>query len=120
MLRTFLKSKIHRARVTEANLYYEGSVTIDAGLMEAADILEHEQVSVLNMNNGVRLETYAIKGKAGSGVITLNGAAARLGMPGDKIIIISSCWLSTAEAKKHKPKIVCVDEHNHACKKTKL
>jgi len=112
MQRTMLKSKIHRATVTEANLYYEGSITIDAGLIRAADILEHEKVEVLNLNTGSRIETYVIEGKAGSGVICLNGPAARGACPGDQVIIISYVALDDAQAKLIKPKIVKVDARN--------
>lgn len=112
MLRTILKSKIHRVKVTEANLYYKGSITIDADLMKAADILEHEKVEVLNVNNGHRLETYAIKGKAGSGVICLNGPAARGACVGDLVIIVTYVLVDDKEARALKPKIVCVDERN--------
>ncbi|MFA5093499.1 MAG: aspartate 1-decarboxylase [Candidatus Omnitrophota bacterium] len=112
MLRTMLKSKIHRATVTEANLQYEGSITIDADLIQAADILEHEKVEVLNLNNGLRIETYAIKGKAGSGVICLNGAAARGSCPGDIVIIVSYLGVDDNEAKTMKSKIIKVDERN--------
>lgn len=112
MLRTILKSKIHRARVTEANLYYEGSITIDAVLMKASDIIEGEKVEVLNLNNGHRLETYAIEGKAGSGVICLNGPSARGACVGDEVIIISYVLADNAELKKIKPRIIKVDGHN--------
>jgi len=112
MQRTMLKSKIHRATVTEANLCYEGSITIDAGLIRAADILEHEKVEVLNLNTGSRIETYVIEGKAGSGVICLNGPAARGACPGDQVIIISYVALDDAQAKLIKPKIVKVDARN--------
>jgi len=112
MLRTILKSKIHRARVTEANLYYEGSITIDISIMKAADILENEKVEVLNMNNGHRLETYAIGGKADSGVICLNGPAARGACTGDEVIIVSYVLAEDKEAKDIKPKIVKVDGKN--------
>jgi aspartate 1-decarboxylase len=112
MLRTLLKSKIHRARVTEANLYYAGSITIDARLMDKADILEGEKVEVLNLNNGHRLETYAIKGKAGSGVICLNGPAARGSCVGDQVIIVSYVLAEDKEAKKIKPRIISVNERN--------
>jgi len=112
MLRTILKSKIHRARVTETNLYYEGSVTIDAMLMEEADILAHEKVEVLNLNNGLRLETYAIKGKRNSGAICLNGPAARGACAGDKVIILSYAIVDDKDAKNIKPKIITVDEQN--------
>ena len=113
MLRTVLKSKIHRAVVTEANLYYEGSITIDAKLMKAADIFEHEKVEVLNLNSGQRLETYAIRGKAGSGIICLNGAAARGACPGDLVIILTYVAAEDKEIKKIKPKIIKVDKKNH-------
>lgn len=112
MLRTLLKSKIHRGRVTEANLYYEGSVTIDALLMQAADIIQGEKVEVLNLNNGLRLETYAIKGKAGSGVICLNGPASRGACVGDEVVIVSYALADEQELKKIKPKIIKVDARN--------
>lgn len=112
MFRTMLKSKIHRATVTEANLYYKGSITIDAKLMKAADILEGEKVEVFNLNNGQRLETYAIKGKPGSGIICLNGPAARGACPGDEVIIVSYMIVSDKEAKELVPSIVNVDERN--------
>jgi aspartate 1-decarboxylase len=112
MFRTILKSKIHRAHVTEANLYYEGSVTIDSEIMEKAEILPGEKVEVLNLNNGGRLETYAIKGKPGSGVICLNGPAARGAFRGDEIIIVSYVLVDDKEAKTIKPKIITVDERN--------
>lgn len=113
MLRTVLKSKIHRPRVTEANLYYEGSITIDANLMGAADIIEGEKVEVLNLNNGHRLETYAIRGAAGSGVICLNGPAARGSCVGDEVIIVSYVLVDEKEARAIKPKFIKVDERNH-------
>jgi len=112
MLRTVLKSKIHRAVVTEANLYYEGSITIDDKLMKAADIFEHEKVEVLNLNSGQRLETYAIRGKAGSGIICLNGAAARGACPGDLVIILTYVMADDKEIKKIKPKIIKVNSKN--------
>ena len=112
MFRTLLKSKIHRARVTEANLYYAGSITIDAKLMQQADILAHEKVEVLNLNNGLRLETYAIKGKAGSGVVCLNGPAARGACVGDEVIIVAYALVEEKEAKAFKPKIISVNERN--------
>jgi aspartate 1-decarboxylase len=111
MLRTILKSKIHRARVTEANLYYEGSITIDEKLMKAADIIEGEKVEVFNLNNGLRLETYAIYGKASSGVICLNGPASRGACAGDEVIIVSYVLIDDKEAKM-KPKVIKVDERN--------
>ena len=107
-----LKSKIHRATVTEANLYYEGSITLDEDLIQAADILENEKVEVLNLNNGLRIETYVIKGKSGSGVVCLNGPAARGACPGDQVIIVSYVSLEDKEAKAIKPKIVKVDARN--------
>jgi aspartate 1-decarboxylase len=112
MFRTILKSKIHRARVTEANLYYEGSITIDANLMKAANILEFEKVEVLNLNSGHRLGTYAIKGKPGSGVICLNGPAARGSCVGDEVIIVSYYIVDDKQAQAAKPKIIKVDARN--------
>ncbi|WP_055107800.1 aspartate 1-decarboxylase [Paenibacillus ihumii] len=112
MYRTMMKSKIHRATVTEANLNYIGSVTIDENLMETADLLENEKVQIVNNNNGARLETYVIPGPRGSGVICLNGAAARLVQPGDNVIIISYAQMSAEELRSHKPTVVFVDEHN--------
>lgn len=106
------KSKIHRATVTEANLNYEGSVTIDADLMEGADILPHEQVQVLNVNNGERFDTYAIRGPRGSGVICLNGPAARLAHVGDLVIILTYAWMERDELERHTPRVVMVDERN--------
>jgi aspartate 1-decarboxylase len=115
MFRTMLKSKIHRAKVTEANLQYNGSITIDEKLMRCADLLEGEKVEVLNLNTGSRLETYCIKGKAGSGVICLNGPAARGACPGDEVIIVSYVLVDDAQAGKVKARIVKVDERNR-CK----
>lgn len=112
MLRMMLKSKIHRATVTDANLYYEGSITIDAKLILAADILEYEKVEVLNLNSGQRIETYVIKGKPGSGVVCLNGPAARGACPGDQVIIVSYISLVEKEARKIKPKVVKVNARN--------
>ncbi|MFD1885050.1 aspartate 1-decarboxylase [Paenibacillus wenxiniae] len=112
MFRTMMKSKIHRATVTEANLNYVGSITIDEDLMDAADLLENEKVQIVNNNNGARLETYVITGPRGSGVICLNGAAARLVQPGDNVIIISYAVLDNAEAKEHRPTVVFVDDAN--------
>ena len=112
MLRTILKSKIHRASVTEANLYYEGSITIDAKLMDAAGIMEYEKVEVLIVNNGHRLETYAIKGIKGSGIICLNGPAARGACVGDGVIIVSYVLADEREIKTLKPRINKVDERN--------
>ena len=107
-----LKSKIHRATLTDANLNYEGSITIDEGLMEAADILPFEQVQIYDINNGSRFETYVIKGKRGSGTICVNGAAARLVSKGDLIIIASYFNVNEQEASEHKPKLIYVDEKN--------
>ncbi|URJ45020.1 aspartate 1-decarboxylase [Paenibacillus polymyxa] len=112
MFRTMMKSKIHRATVTEANLNYVGSITIDEDLMETSDLLENEKVQIVNNNNGARLETYVIPGPRGSGVICLNGAAARLVQPGDTVIIISYASMSNEEATTYKPTVVFVDEHN--------
>lgn len=112
MKRIMFKSKIHRARVTQAELYYEGSITIDNDLMTRADILEYEKVQVVNVNNGNRFETYALRGEAGSGTICLNGAAARLGHVGDEVIIITYGEYDNAELEGHKPTIILVDEHN--------
>jgi aspartate 1-decarboxylase len=107
-----LKSKIHRATVTGADLHYEGSVTIDRNLMDAADIVSYEKVAVWNVTNGNRLETYAIEGERGSGVICLNGAAARLMAPKDLVIIASFVNMENSEAIKYEPKLVFVDEQN--------
>lgn len=112
MMRTMLKSKIHRAHVTEANLHYEGSITIDAALMEKADIIPGEKVEVLNLNNGTRLETYAIEGRKNSGVICLNGPAVRSVCVGDEVIIISYAVADDKQAKSIKPKVIRVDERN--------
>ncbi len=120
MLRTLCKSKIHRATITGVHLHYEGSIAIDEKLLRAADILPNEMVQVVNVNNGARFETYVIPARAGSGTITLNGAAARLGMPGDKVIILSTCLLDTESVKRYRPKVVCVDERNRISKRTKL
>lgn len=112
MLLKMYKGKIHRATVTEANLNYVGSVTIDESLLNAAGILPGERVQIVNNNNGCRLETYTIKGESDSGVVCLNGAAARLVQPGDSIIIIAYCYLSSEEAKVFEPSIVFVDQNN--------
>ena len=112
MFRTMLKSKIHRATVTQADLHYVGSVTIDADLMEAADLLPGEQVAIVDVTNGARLETYVIAGERGSGVVGINGAAAHLVQPGDLVIIISYALVSDAEARTLEPRIVHVDEKN--------
>jgi aspartate 1-decarboxylase len=112
-MRTVLKSKIHRATVTEANLYYEGSITIDMELMAKADIIPGEKVEVLNLNSGNRLETYAIEGTRNSGVICLNGPAARSSCVGDVVVIVSYAIVEDKDAKSIKPKIIKVDERNH-------
>ena len=112
MNRMLLKSKIHRATVTDASLHYEGSVTLDPLLMEATDIVEWEQVDVYDINNGNRLTTYAISGERGSGTVCLNGAAARLVQIGDLVIICSYAQYSAQERQKHLPKIVLVDDKN--------
>jgi aspartate 1-decarboxylase len=110
--RTMCKSKIHRATVTDANLNYVGSITIDEELMEKADIFPYEKVQVVNNNNGARLETYVIRGERGKGVICLNGAAARLVQPGDNVIIISYGQYSKKELQDFRPKIIFVNEKN--------
>lgn len=112
MKRKMLKGKIHRATITEANLHYQGSVTIDADLMQAADLIEYEQVDIWNITNGNRFSTYAIAGKRGSGTICINGAAAHKAKKGEMVIIASFGWMSEEEASRHKPKIVLVDEGN--------
>ena len=116
MFRTMCKSKIHRAIVTEANLFYTGSITIDRRLMEEADIFPFERVQIANINNGERLETYVIEGEAGSGKICLNGAAARCAEVGDPILIISYSIMEEAEAKFVQPKVVYVDSQNRITK----
>lgn len=112
MLLTMFKSKIHRATVTEANLNYVGSITIDEDLLDAAGILPGEKVQIVNNNNGERLETYTISGERGSGVICLNGAAARRVQPGDTVIIIAYCMIDALEAKSFKPNVVILDANN--------
>jgi aspartate 1-decarboxylase len=112
MFRQMMKAKIHRATVTEANLNYVGSITIDQDLMEMVDILPDEKVQIVNNNNGARFETYTIPGPRGSGVICLNGAAARLVQPGDQVIIINYGYMTDEEAHRHKPKVAIMDEHN--------
>ena len=118
MLRTILKSKIHRVRVTKVELYYPGSITIDYRLMQAADILEGERVEVLSLNTGERIQTYAIRGKEDSGIICLNGPAARRGYVGDEIIILCYCLVDEREARELKPKVVFVDEENRLKKES--
>lgn len=113
MLQEFLFSKIHRATVTDANLNYVGSITIDETLMKAAKIMEFQKVDILDVNNGERFQTYVIKGNPNSGCICLNGAAARKVQPGDKVIIVSYASLTPDEIKTHKPTVVMVDEKNN-------
>lgn len=112
MMLNMFKAKIHRATVTEANLNYVGSITIDKLFLEASGILPGERVQIVNNNNGARLETYVIEGEAGSGVICLNGAAARHVHVGDNVIIIAYCWIDAEEAKTFKPSVVFVNDKN--------
>lgn len=112
MLREMCKAKIHSATVTEANLNYTGSITIDKTLLQELDILHYERVQVLNINNGSRIETYVIEGEPDSGIICLNGAAARWAVSGDKVIIIAYCLIDDTQARNWKPKIVLLDEKN--------
>lgn len=112
MFRTMMKSKIHRATVTQADLHYVGSVTVDEDLLDAADLLPGEQVDIVDITNGARLTTYVISGERGSGVIGINGAAARLVQPGDLIIMISYAMLDDADARALKPRVVHVDQFN--------
>lgn len=112
MLRPFCRCKLHRVTITEANLQYAGSLTLDTDLMDAAGLLPYEQVQVVNIHNGSRLETYVIPGERGSGVVCLNGAAARLGAAGDLAIIIVYAWLEPGELADFRPRLVQVDEHN--------
>lgn len=107
-----LKSKIHRAKITQAELHYVGSITIDEDLMDAANLIENEKVQIVNVNNGERLETYVIKGERGSGMVCLNGPAARKAQVGDIVIIISYASMEHEEAKKYIPKIIFPDNHN--------
>ena len=112
MLLTMLKAKIHRATVTQCDLHYEGSISIDAALLEASGILPNEQVDVLNINTGARFTTYAIEAPAGSGTIGINGAAARLAQIGDLVIVIAYAQMDEAEARKHKPVVLSMDAKN--------
>jgi aspartate 1-decarboxylase len=109
---TMFKAKLHRLRVTEADLYYEGSITIDEELLEAAGILPYEKVQVVNVNNGARLETYTIPGEPGERTVCLNGPAARLAATGDQVIVISYAEMTPEEAESHEPNVVLVDENN--------
>jgi aspartate 1-decarboxylase len=112
MTRKMMRAKIHRATVTEANVDYEGSITIDRDLMDATDLLPNEAVHVWDVTNGNRFETYVVEGPAGSGVICVNGAAAHLVRVDDLVIIASFSWMDEAEARRHEPKVVFVDEQN--------
>lgn len=120
MRRNMCKSKIHRATVTDANLAYEGSITLDAVLMDAADLLEYEHVHVVDIDNGARFETYVIEGAHGSGEVVLNGAAARLVQPGDKVIIMSYASYDAAELQGFAPRIVFVDDANRILDRGRL
>lgn len=115
---TMLKGKIHRATVKQAELDYVGSITVDAELMDSVGILEYEKVQIVDINNGSRFETYTIAGERGSGMICLNGAAARCVSTGDKIIIMAYAGLTPEEAKTHRPKVLFVDENNHPARLT--
>lgn len=115
MRRTLLKSKIHRATVTDADLDYEGSVTIDGDLMDAANIVQYERVEIYDVTNGARLATYAMRGPAGSGVVCINGAAAHLVRPQDLVIIASYAEYDDSQARAHQPRVVLVDEQNRRC-----
>ncbi|MGH3737590.1 MAG: aspartate 1-decarboxylase [Micromonosporaceae bacterium] len=112
MMRTMMKSKIHRATVTQADLHYVGSCTVDADLLDAADLLPGEQISIVDITNGARLETYVIPGERGTGVIGINGAAAHLVHPGDLVILISYAVMDDAEARTYAPRVVHVDKDN--------
>jgi aspartate 1-decarboxylase len=109
---TLLKAKLHRARVSHAELDYEGSCAIDSQLLEAADMLDYEQIQIYNVTNGERFTTYAMRAEAGSGIISINGAAAHRAKPGDIIIICAYCQLNAAEAINHKPRLIYLNEHN--------
>ena len=117
MMRKMLRAKIHRATVTQANVDYEGSITIDRRLMEATDLLPHEAVSVWDVTNGNRFETYAVEGRPDSGVVCVNGAAAHLVRPGDLVIIAAFTWLEEEGARAHEPKVVFVDAQNRVREK---
>lgn len=112
MTLTMFRAKLHRLRVTEADLYYEGSITIDEELLERAGILPYEKVQVVNVNNGARLETYTIPGAPGSRIVCMNGPAARLAARGDEVIVIAYAQMTPAEAEQHRPRVILVDEHN--------
>ncbi len=112
MQRHLMKSKIHRATITSADLHYEGSLTVDEELLDAADLVPYEEIQVVNINNGSRFTTYVIAGERGSGVVQLNGAAARLGLAGDLVILIAYASMEDAEARRFTPRVVFVDERN--------
>lgn len=118
MMRKMLRAKIHRVRVTQADVDYEGSITVDRDLMRAADLLPHEAVAVWNVTNGERFETYAVEGPAGSGTVCVNGAAAHRARPGDLLIIAAFAWMDEARARAHRPRLVFVDEHNRIRERT--
>lgn len=115
MLLTMLKAKIHRARITEANLNYVGSITIDENLLVQSGLLEHEKVQIVDIDNGNRFETYIIKGKKNSGVMCVNGAAARLVNEGDRIIVMGYCHLTPEEASQHQPRVLFMNDNNVVC-----
>ena len=117
MLLTLLKAKLHKATVTEANLNYTGSITIDKDIIDQAGIFIHEKVQIVNNNNGARFETYVIEGKSGSGVLCLNGAAARLVQPGDKVIIMAYAQMTPEEAQTHKPLVLLLGDNNQILEK---
>ena len=119
MILTLMQGKIHRARVTKTLLHYEGSIGIDAALLEGAGILPYQQVDVYDIQNGARFQTYAIVMPHGSGEITVNGAAARLVMPGDQLIIVAFAQMEAVQAKDYQPKVVCVDDNNRAIESTR-
>ena len=110
---TMFKAKLHPLRVTQAELYYEGSITIDEELLEVAGILPYEKVQVVNVNNGARLETYTIAGERGSRIVCMNGPAARLAAEGDRVIVICYADMTPHEAKRHRPRVVLIDKHNN-------
>lgn len=112
MQRHMMKSKIHRATITSADLHYEGSLTVDQDLLDAADLVSYEEIQVVNINNGARFKTYVIPGSRGTGVVQLNGAAARLGMSGDLVILIAYASVPEADVAEFTPRVVFVDEHN--------
>ncbi len=112
MILTLLKAKLHRARVTQTDLHYEGSISIDSDLLDRAGILPHEQVDVLNINTGARFTTYAIEAPRGSRTIGINGAAARLAQPDDTVIIVAYCQMPAEQARNYNPSVVVLDEHN--------